>query len=157
MSDIKKLVKCEKITEWLDPHSERLVQATGRNAPNPGTLREGWCVEENEWPLLASEVERLLIPKVLGIVALAEVRGDLDNNRVVLSVPSLNTWATCFPVNNNTNVLTRPNGTRSWAAVGMCGETIGLAVFASERIGWPSIEVRIQPVIEDIFDKIIAS
>lgn len=159
MSEIlNKLNAAQNITEWLDPHDERLAAATGEAAPNSGcAVREGWLCPEEEFNLVAQAVKRVLVPQEVSAWSVATFDGDLDWNRVNLKFVDARDLPACFPVNERTHIFDRRDGSRAWAAVALCGRTIGLAVFASEidkQEGTEAI-MKVQPVPQEVFAQLI--
>lgn len=129
---LNQLKASSAIIEWIDPWDTRLERATGRPAPQKGGVdRMEFEVHEYEWPELASAISRLIIPESVIPQTPATVIGTEDWNRVVLELPTTETWAECFPANDQTNILT-VDGLKRWAAVGITDNQVGISVFAAE-------------------------
>lgn len=154
MSDIfEKLASCEQITEWINPYDKKLAMATGETVPNGGAnLRDGWYEPGHDWVRLEAEIKRLVVPQIIAPRVIAKFMGDGDWNRITLNFSSQEDWSTCFPVNERTHIFTR-EGKKAWAAVGLCGKILGLAVFAQEQPE-SNIIAKIQQVPEEIFQKL---
>lgn len=158
MSEILiKLAACEQITEWVVPADKRILRATNQPRPSGGMggmLRKEWSADKSEWPLLEEQVKRLIVPIAIGKRAIAEMDGDEDWNRLRLTVSNRKVWNECFPAGSKTEIFKTEEGQQAWAAVALCGNILGLAVFAQETSG-TTIQARIQPVPEEIFQRII--
>ena len=154
MSEVlRKLANCEQITDWINPSDQRLVDATGEPAPNRGGgLRIGWEECQHDWPQLEAGVKRLIIPSAIGSRVMGAVVGDEDWSRVVLGFQSPEDWRACFPANEDTQIFVR-DGRQAWAAVGLCENILGLAVFAQE-LESGGVQAKVQPVPEDVFAKL---
>jgi len=150
---LDKLASCELVTEWVGPYDERLIFATGETPPNSGALvRDPWDERQRNWPQLATEVKRLIVPQLLAAKVIANVaheEGAPDWNWVALNTSNIEDWPTCFPVNEQTRIFER-----AWAAVGLCSNILGLAVFARQQEN-NGVEARVQLVPDRVFEKIV--
>ena len=165
---INRLARCEQVTEWISLFDERLVRATGQPSPNRGGgLRENWkCISS---PLrLEAEIARLLIPSHVELDGEASVKfdetprhGDISN-RVLLNFCTEIDWLKCFPLGSDSQIPDFDDDFRAWAGLAMCGEVMGLAVFATEQMDEQlrtvqSIQARVQPVPMEVFGRIMES
>ncbi len=153
---LHKLARCQRITEWLTPHDPRLVAATGQPAPNPGgNVRMGWDMAASDWPRLETEVRRLVVPRALGTRVLSHIEADEYTDRLVLDFTSKADLERCVPLTDK-NAIFKRSGRQAWAAIALCGNVLGLAVFAQELEGGAA-QARIQPVPSRVLAKIGAA
>ncbi len=164
MSDIvERLVKSERISEWVDPYDQRLVDLTGEEPPaDGGEFRELWEVTDvSEQEIVAREVGRLLIPEDVqlnGSVDIAftnEIFGhDMGEGvgNVVARFANRSDWSSVFPTDRAV-IFSRNDGRTAWGAVGLCGSLIGLAVFSHELENG-SVQARIQVVPDEALEQI---
>lgn len=155
MSEIlDRLAKCEQVTDWLSKSDPRLEIASGEPAPNDGGgIREGWWESIKDWPQLATEIKRILVPREIGSRVMAKVDGTEDWSLVMLDFETLDDWSSCFPINEDSQIFVHDR-TRAWAAVGLCEDTFALAVFGRETRK-RNVQSIVQPVIEEVFEKLI--
>lgn len=169
MQSIEQLASCEKITEWVNLNDLRLVEATGEPAPNRGkSLRENWRPE-----LLAKDLEleiaRLLVPSNVTLAQPITAAFDADEwrgetrSRVFVNFASEEDWLQCFPLGDTSRLPTSDDDWHAWAGVALCGNVLGLGVFAEElfkdTVSWEGagVQARVQPVPEAIFQRIVST
>lgn len=157
---IERLACCERVTEWISLFDERLVRATGQPSPNGGArLRENW--DEVSSPIrLEAEIARLLIPSHVELDREVSVKfhetewKGFVTSRVLLDFCTETDWLRCFPLGSDSQVPDDEADFKAWAGVAMCGDVMGLAVFASQQDS--SVQARVQPVPIEVFGRIIA-
>lgn len=84
-----------------------------------------------------------------------EIRGHFVNSRVLLNFCTEIDWLKCFPLGSDSQVPDFDEDVREWAGVTMCGDVMGLAVFASQQSS--SVHARVQPVPMVVFGRLITS
>ncbi len=163
---LDRLISCEQITEWVDPNDARLVAATGEKAPNGGgNVRDAWELSsKQEGVSVAREVGRLIIgdaSTLLGEVSVAFTvhpshikRGWEGTGSVSVGFTDSRDWVNRFPTERS-QIFNR-EGRQAWAAVALCSNQIGLAVFGMENKDG-GVDARVQVVPDDVFEAISAS
>jgi len=145
---------CKQITEWIDPWDARLEKATGETAPNQGcTVRHGFWAPRSEWVTVKQEVQRIVLPELAGTALAPCVKGNEDWFSVRFVLPDIDFLASSFPVKEQTTFATN-EGSTCWAAVALCGDSIGLGVFARE-LPQGSIALAVQPVMDEVFEALL--
>ena len=162
----ERLAACEKITEWLDPYDARLVIATGDKAPNGGgNVRDFWELSsKQEEAAVAREVGRLIIGHAATLRGEANVafvghpwyiqRGLEGIGTVTAGFTHPDDWANRFPT-DRARIFNR-EGRQAWAAVALCRDQLGLAVFGMENLNG-GVNARVQVVPNDIFESILSA
>lgn len=162
MSEIlKRLASCERVTEWIDPWDKRLIRATGEAPPNGGAnVRAAWHLDHDAQTIVSQLVGRLLVPDSVNLrgrlkIGFDELPGYAHSRgTVVLEFSAKDDWAQCFPVGDKTQIFKTAEGLPAWAGLAVCDTLVGLAVFSCETED-DGVQARIQPVPENIFQKII--
>lgn len=161
-SIVERLAQCNQVIEWANPNDARLAIATDEPAPNSGgDVRTEWEVDPREEEIVAAEVKRLLVPNAKVLKGLAHAVFARDAwphedepgvGNVVITLTDEQDWHEVFPTEQSR--IFKRRGIQAWAAVALCSDEIGLAVF-SKQIDGGGVEARVQQVPDDVLQRIL--